>query len=271
MAAWNAAPPVVLVNGQRAAHSLVSMQAADPSLWAGLGAFETLAVYDGNVVAFDAHLARLFQSARLLGWSAAPEPTWRDMVEAAVQAWDQPKGALRLLSGPSGLAVVTLGPHPPPRLSARVVSVTWPSPPFPPATAKHTSRAGASLACSHYGCDEVVRCSAAGTVLEGTWSNVFSWDGAVLRTAPDDGEILAGITRAQLLEIAVQNGLLVVQESPLPNPTHSWFITSSLQGVVPLTHWNHLPLPPVPAALRELQSALDALVGRSTRRAASTE
>ncbi|MCU0314558.1 MAG: aminotransferase class IV, partial [Solirubrobacteraceae bacterium] len=75
-----------------------------------------------------------------------------------------------------------------------------------------------------------------GAVLEAGWANVFLLDGDRLHTAPDDGRILPGVTRARLLALAPELGLEVVEQAPALEVlagAPGLLLTSALRMAVP--------------------------------------
>jgi para-aminobenzoate synthetase/4-amino-4-deoxychorismate lyase len=73
-----------------------------------------------------------------------------------------------------------------------------------------------------------------GSVLEAAWANVWLLEGRRLSTPPADGRLLAGVTRARLLELAPSLGLEAA-ERPISlaqvRGARSLLLTSSLSLV----------------------------------------
>ena len=84
-----------------------------------------------------------------------------------------------------------------------------------------------------------------GRVLEGASSNVFAVLGEVLYTAPKDRNILAGITRDLIVELARQHGLALREEAltlaQLRGASEIW-ISSSTREMVPVTALDGQPV-----------------------------
>jgi len=261
---WSPRGPVVFVDGRQQRDTSVRLPWDDPGLAAGFGAVETLAVVDGFPVFLDRHLARLVQSCTLLGLPAPDPGAMHFQVSIALAAWGAPEGVLRIQLTAGGHSI--LGVRPASELREKVSArfVEWPAAPFPPPRAKHTSRGGAVMAPTHHGVDEIIRVDRDGSVLEGTWSNVFCVVDNTLHTCPDDGRILPGVTRAVVLELAQRRGLDTVETAPLQHtPGAGWFITSSLNGVVPIHELDGQPLAPMSPVVRALQADLLHTTGRT--------
>lgn len=253
--------PLVHVNGTPVenAHLLVAWD--DLTFSRGHGVFETLPVFAHRPVALHAHLVRLEHSCTLMG--IHPPAALRRQVEQLLAVNPYPHATLRIQVTHSGQSVIGVRPAGPRRIHASVKRLVWTTPPFPPARAKHTSRAGFTLAPGTHGVDEIIRTTPRGHALEGTWSSVFCLRAGRLRTCPDDGRILAGITRAQVIAIAAELQIPVIQRAPgPPRSGDAWFLTSSLQGVVPMSILDGVQQPPLPPVVRALRTALDQQTGR---------
>ena len=232
----------------------------DPGIAQGLGVFETIAVLDGQAVLLHAHLDRFAHGASALG---IPVPDLHELgfqVLIALSSWGGLEGVLRIQLTADGCVVLALSAPRLRRTEVSAAAVVWPAPPFPPADVKHTSRAGGLLACAAHQVDEVFRVDVDGAVLEGTWSNVFCVRGDVVYTAPLDGRILPGITRSIVVEVCSEAQVQLVQTAP-PLGDGGWFVSSSLQGVVPVTQLDGqaMSLPPL---VQQLRDAVDRRLGR---------
>jgi len=260
MSEWSPPGPVVLVDGRRQRDASVRLAFDDPGLARGEGVFETIAVLDGQAVLLHHHLDRLARGATALGLAVPDLGDLGFQVLIALSSWAHLEGVLRIQLTAHGHTILAISPARPRRSRASAVSLHWPSAPFPPANVKHTSRAGARLACQVHGVDEVLRLDDSGGVLEGTWSNAFCVRDDTVFTASLDGRILPGITRALVLEACAAAGIGVVEQAPRPGPG-GWFLSSSLQGVVPVTVLDGQQQA-VPAVVRRLRAAVDERVGR---------
>ena len=260
-------PPesLVSVDGVHHPDGLFPMSWRDSGLARGHGVFETLPVFDGRPVALEEHLQRLHQSCLLMRMPAPDLTAVAARIDTLLSAPLPSRGVLRIQITHGGRQIIGVRPAHPRPDALRAKRIIWPTPPFPPARAKHTSRAGYSLAPSAYNVDEVVRVTPGGLALEGTWSSVFCFRGGTLYTCPDDGRILPGITRSRVLSLARDVPLPVVEQAPgPPQPGDSWFLTSSLQGVVRVGCLDDIAQPPLAEPVRALRKALDAHTGRST-------
>jgi branched-subunit amino acid aminotransferase/4-amino-4-deoxychorismate lyase len=114
------------------------------------------------------------------------------------------------------------------------------------------------------GADEAVFVDGDGIVLEGTVTNVWWRSGDVLHTPSLDLGILAGVTRATLIELAPACGYRV-EEGAYPLEAllgaDEAFTSSSVREVMPLVEIDGRPLGRGPAA-DELQQALRALAAK---------
>lgn len=200
---------------QPAAHAGVSV--FDHGLTTGDGVFETMKVVAGRPFAFTRHLDRLARSARGL---ALPEPD-PDLIRRAAQELlgegrDEPPARLRItytggISPPGSergeaepTLILALAPMSPSEPSCDVVLVPWPrNERGALAGVKSTSYAENVLALNHArerGGGEAILANLAGSLCEGTGSNVFLVRGGRLATPPLAAGCLAGVTRALVLE-----------------------------------------------------------------------
>jgi branched-chain amino acid aminotransferase len=89
------------------------------------------------------------------------------------------------------------------------------------------------------GATDCVMRNAAGFLTEASTSNLFARIDGVWCTPPLDAGILAGVTRAHLLEFLPRHGERV-EERPLTAPdlqeAEEMFLSSSLRDIAPVTH-----------------------------------
>ncbi|MBO84583.1 MAG: hypothetical protein CL927_04440 [Deltaproteobacteria bacterium] len=256
---------LVSVDGTHHPDGRFPISCDDLGLSRGHGVFETLPVYDSHPSSLDAHLQRLEQSCVLMGIPAPMPAVLRTRIRGLLEASSCSHGVLRIQVTQEGRQILAVRPLGRRLDTLRARRLAWPTPPFPPARAKHTSRAGYTLAPAAHDVDEVIRTTPTGHALEGTWSSVFCFRGGTLYTCPDDGRILPGITRGHVLFLADQMTISVKEEAPgPPEPNDSWFLTSSLQGIVGIHRLDDTDQPPMPEPIRALRIALDQHTGRPT-------
>jgi para-aminobenzoate synthetase/4-amino-4-deoxychorismate lyase len=165
------------------------------------GVFETLLVRDGRLQALQRHLDRMATSVDELYGLTLPDRL-PDTVRRRASGLS---GAhrLRIDAIPGGdrlqFAVETtaLDPNRPRRYALTPVTVAGGHGPhkWRDRRALHADRGVPLLV------------DADGSVLEAAWANVWLVDGRQLSTPPADGRLLAGVTRARLLELASSLGL----------------------------------------------------------------
>jgi branched-chain amino acid aminotransferase len=249
---------ILWVNGALVDPHLPAISALDHGLTVGDGVFETLKVVDRQPFALTRHLNRLERSAAGLG---LPTPARSEVVEACgavVAAIDSP-GVHRLRitytagTGPLGsdrtgatpTLTVATSPAPGWAPEAAVVLAPWPRNERGPLVGlKTTSYADNVVALAwarERGADEAIFVNTAGSLCEGTGSNVFVvLDGAVL-TPPLGSGCLAGITRELVLEWSS------AREADLPadalDTASEVFLTSSTRDVQPVTRVGERRLP----------------------------
>jgi branched-subunit amino acid aminotransferase/4-amino-4-deoxychorismate lyase len=252
-----------------------AVRADDEALLRGRAAFETLRVYAGRPFRFDSHLERLGSSAEAIGLPPVDEATMEELAALVLAERSEADAVLRLVwtagpaeGDPAGLALLSDVPawiEEVRSRGARAVSllgvraaVPWLLP-----GVKSTSYAvnmAAEAEANRRGAEEAVFVDAHDIVLEGTVTNVWWRSSSVLFTPALDLGILAGVTRAALLELAAALGYAVEQGAyPLSDlyDADEAFTSSSVREVMPLVEIDGRPLGRGPAS-DALQGALRA-------------
>ena len=228
------------------------LHADDEALLRGRAAFETLRVYGGTPFRLAEHLDRLGVSSERIGLPVPPAGELAALAELAVGASPDRDAVLRLLwtagrehGEPLAIALVT-------RLPAgledrrargiRLVSLLGSrgDAPWLLGGVKSTSYAvnmAAESEAQRRGADDAVFVDPDGIVQEGPVTNVWWRRGHVLFTPALELGILAGVTRAVLLERAPEAGY-VVEEGAFPLSdlagADEAFTSSSVREIVPV-------------------------------------
>jgi 4-amino-4-deoxychorismate lyase len=254
------------------------LHADDLAVLRGQAVFETIRVYNGAPFRLGAHLDRLEASAQRLGLPQPDRGGFEDAIAAALASCAARDASLRLLwtagredaGEPVGLVLVsTLAPDLDDLRTRglRLAVVRWA--PGALAGAKSTSYAGnmaARDAAVRAGADDALFVSPDDVVLEAPTSNVWIREGDTVLTPPLALPLLAGVTRAALLELAPGAGYEAREESfPLARllAADEVFYSSSLREVTPVVAVDGAPVgsgTPGPAAAA-LQQALRAAAG----------
>jgi 4-amino-4-deoxychorismate lyase len=251
------------------------LHADDEGFLRGRAVFESLRVYDGTPFRLDAHLARLAASAERVGLPAPDVAGLAAAAADAVEVAGEPNVVLRLLwtsgrensGAPTGLALVSSLPPGLDELRSRglrLATVPW----FPGslAGAKSTSYAENMAAVDEAvrrGADDALLVGANGAVLEAPTSNVWFREGERLLTPSLALPLLAGVTRATLVELApeagygVEEGTFALQRLL---DSDEVFLTSSVREVMPASSIDGRAVEVGPAAA-DLQRALRAAAG----------
>lgn len=243
------------------------LRADDEALLRGRAAFETLRVYAGEPFRLAEHLARLAASAGRIGLppvdAAALEALARDALAAAAA----PEAVLRLVwtPTPTALALVSALPdHDELRARGqRLISLRGvrADEPWLLPGVKSTSYAvnmAAESEAQRRGADDAVFVDADGVVLEGPTTNVWWRRDRALFTPSLELGILAGVTRAAVIELARAAGYDVVEGAyPLAElaAADEAFTSSSVREVMPVVELDGGRIGRGPAA-DELQAAL---------------
>ena len=215
----------------------------DEAVLRGTAAFETLRVYDGRPFRLEAHLERLAGSIARLDLPPIDPGECAMLAGEAIGAAGGGELALRFFRTQRTLvATVSTLPEELEEERARGLRLRTVRIDFDPLLrgVKSTSYAfnmAARQNAERQGDDDALFVSPDGTVLEGTTANVWWREGNVLVTPDLSLGILAGVTRAALLELAEQDGRRVEQgEYPLERlvAADEAFVSSSVREVMPV-------------------------------------
>jgi branched-chain amino acid aminotransferase len=245
-----------------------TVSAYDRGFRSGEGVFETFRAYGDHVFRLDAHLQRAIAGATELGFSPGPQGELaravRRTAEANLAALDGADSALRLTV--SAGVIDPDSPFPGAPVDGPTVVVTSHRLVLDPAQHRHGVRAlavplarelphvkavsylvavTAKRRARAEGADEALLTSPDGHVLEGASTNVFAVVDGALVTPPTSSGLLAGVTRAVVLEVAARRDL-EVQVRPLPLAellaAGEAFLTATTREVVPLVGVGDRPI-----------------------------
>jgi len=249
------------------------LRADDEALLRGRAAFETIRVYGGEPFKLPEHLARLAASAERIGLPAVNTLELQELARQALDAAGAPDAVLRLIwtPTPAALALVSELPDHYAALrerGQRLISLRGirAEEPWMLPGVKSTSYAvnmAAEAEARRRGADDAVFVDAAGTVLEGPTTNIWWRRGRTLFTPSLDLGILAGVTRATVIELAgaagyqVEEGAYALTELQTAEEA---FTSSSVREVMPATELDGAPIARGRAA-DELQAALRRAAG----------
>jgi 4-amino-4-deoxychorismate lyase len=249
------------------------LPADDEALLRGRAAFETVRVYGGRPFRLAEHLERLAGSAELIGLPHANRLELEELARQALAAAAAPDSVLRLYWTPAPRALALVSPLPDHldelrQRGQRLISLRGlrADEPWLLPGVKSTSYAvnmAAESEAKRRGADDALFVDGEGVVLEGPTTNVWWRSGRTLFTPSLDLGILAGITRAVVLELAGGLGYEVEEGrhglAELAGAAEA-FTSSSVREVMPVTELDGAPLGRGPAA-DELQVALREAAG----------
>ncbi|HKP10338.1 MAG TPA: aminotransferase class IV [Gaiella sp.] len=267
-------PLAVAVSGRGLVEPDSALIAADDEGFAlGRGAFETLRIYGGRPFRLVEHLDRLAGSVERLGFSPPDRDELTELVGLVLGEAALSDGVLRLYRtpGPPGedpLSLALVSPLPTwldetRARGQRLVSLAYPrrvAPWLLPGTkcVSYATHAAATAEARRRDADDAVFVDLDETVLEGTVTNVWWREGSTLLTPALELGILAGETRAALLELAPGAGY-EVEEGVFPvgrlRQADEIFTSSSVREVMPVVALDGEPVSRGPAA-DALQTAL---------------
>jgi 4-amino-4-deoxychorismate lyase len=249
------------------------LRADDEALMRGRAAFETIRVYGGTPFKLAEHLERLAASAERIGLPDVNRLELEELAREALAASAAPEAVLRLFWTPTPLAIALVSALPEHHEALRergqrlisLRGVRADEPWLLPGV-KSTSYAvnmAAEDEARRRGADDAVFVDAEGIVLEGPTTNVWWRRGSTLFTPSLDLGILAGVTRATMLELADVLGYEVAEGhfrlEELQGADEA-FTSSSVREVMPVTELDGASIGRGPAA-DELQGALRRAAG----------
>jgi len=259
---------LIYINGALVPRRKAGISPFDRGILYGYGLFETMRSYGGRVFSLDRHLARLMHSADKIGLATSLDPAaLRQAIHKTLEANKLMDARIRLTvtagEGERGLAPPTSGMLtiivvaeelvlPPPQayedgIGAAVVSVRRNSQ-SPLAGIKSIGYLDNLLAHSEAvaaGADEAILLNERGFVAECSTSNIFLVVEGRLLTPSAESGILPGITREEVLELALNLGIKVVAgEIPLAHLIRAdeAFLTNSVVEVMPIAKVDGKPI-----------------------------
>jgi branched-chain amino acid aminotransferase len=259
----------IWIDGEWHDRASAKVSVFDHGLLYGDGVFEGIRVYSGKVFRLQDHLERIYDCAKALDLIIPiPPDEFGRVIEETVrrsglqEAYIRPivtRGVGDLGIDPrkcpkptvivivdeisiwpperyeQGLSVITAGTPIPHReaLSPRVKSLNY------------LCHAMAKLEANNAGADEALMMDASGHVAEGTGQNLFVLKRKVLRTPPLWAGILAGVTRAAVLELALAAGLSVREEQLNRFDVYTAdeaFLTGTASEIAPIRSYDGRPI-----------------------------
>lgn len=269
-------PSWASVNGHVTPAAAARISVLDHGFLFADSVYEVLRTAGGRPLFWPEHLERLRCSAARVGLPLDDAPLFDEL--AAVAARMPGESRLRLIvtrgstpDGPGNRVIIAtpLG-TPASALFPDGCTLHCVPVPAPGATVDPHTKTGdrklavnATRAAQALGFYEALRVAPDGRVLEGATSTVFGVQAGVLITPPVDAGVLAGITRAKVLEQAARLGiptrLDTFLQAELPD-LDEVFITSSSRGVVPVRQIDTLHYTAPGPITRQLAQAYQALL-----------
>lgn len=252
----------VYLNGRILPKNRAAISVDDHGFLYGDGVYETIRVRGGELFLLAEHLQRLQKSAAALRLkSPIPYSRYQDAIQKTLQANQLKEAAVRITltrgPGPYGFdprpcktptLFISAMPFagPPHRLykkgmAVAVVGIRRNHPQALPPWVKSISCLNGVLAkmeSIRLGAREALLLTGDGMLAEGSISNIFVVKSGIILTPALDGELLAGVTRGQVIQLARKAGYKV-RETRLPKgvlrTADEVFITSTLMDVMPVT------------------------------------
>ncbi len=222
--------------------------------------YEVMRTANGVPVDLSGHLRRLQGSAAAIALKLPELDTIEAAISATLEAAGNDESYLRVMvtrgKGEIGLdialagapsAIIMVRPLSLPPADAyahgvavRIVAIERTSPRALDPRAKSGNYLNNILALQEArraGAYEAIMCDSSGRVAEGSSSNLFAVRGGEITTPACEIGLLAGITRARVIDLGRRAGLSVLEGELVPEQVRGadeLFITSSLRGVLPV-------------------------------------
>lgn len=248
----------VSLNGTLVPAEEARVSVFDSGFMQGIGLFETMRAYDGRAFRLQRHLDRLLDSARELGWAVIPDPD--DLVENVQQVLSASAGADARVRLTVTTGSLHAGPEDAPRLT--IVATAAPLEKYPDECytkgvtvvvadyrqSGHDPTAGHKTT-SYFSRLASLRRAHARSAFETLWftpddylaeaaiSLVFVVRDELLLTPPLDTPVLPGITRAAVMELAVELDIPVREKALTLDDVLSseeMFLTNSMIELIPV-------------------------------------
>jgi branched-subunit amino acid aminotransferase/4-amino-4-deoxychorismate lyase len=234
---------MLILNGVLMTEAAATLPATDRALTHGLGLYETIKLDAGVPVFFEEHVTRLVQGIGALGLDKHIDKLeLAEQICRLAEANGGGHNGCRLLvtAGPPGgvsnLLVQTDRRDFPDRplrvISYRGVRVSAQYKAMTVMQSYFAQRAARAAAV-----DDALLVDGEGRIFEGATSNVFLVRGGGLITPPAEGDILPGVLRAKVEELAAAAGIPVAEAWARVadlRPDDGVLLTSSVRGVVPV-------------------------------------
>jgi branched-chain amino acid aminotransferase len=245
----------------------------------GFGVYETIRVSKGTVYFADEHCARLMESARIIGLDHAFST---DFVKTGLQELLSRNEAetcnlkVLLIGGAQAdtatLDILCLNPlFPDRKLYTEGTACTTYNYERAFPGAKTLNMLQSYLAyreAKAAGAYDALLVNRDGCITEGTRTNFFVIKDRTV-VSPPLKEILPGVTRTHMLEVAAEQGFEIVEKdtklADLPDYDGA-FLTSTPVKIVPIKSIGKHEFSPIPPALRELMSAFDKFLSEYANR-----
>ena len=237
----------------------------DHGLLYGDGVFEGIRLYHGRIFECQAHIDRLFESARQIRLTIPyTKQELADAMGETIRANNRTDGYIRLVVT-RGVGNLGVSPFTCPRPSVFIIAdeiAMYPREMYEQGMAviiastvrtaarmvspavkslNYLNNVLAKIEAVDAGVGEAIMLNEDGNVAECTGDNIFIVTDGTLVTPPPEAGILLGITRAVVLRLAEQMGIPAVEQNLKPAElyaAHECFLTGTAAEVIPVTKIN---------------------------------
>lgn len=259
-------PRWVLLGGRVRPAAAARVAMWSPAVRWGAGLYETVGCERGRPLLYQAHLRRLADGARELGWELPALPGEVQVAALLTRTGLAGPAALRLLvaAAPRGLRVVAWAERfrPPRRLrreGAALLPLELAAGPLAGVkTCDRFALRWANRRARAHACNAALLVDVDGMVRESDHANVFARIGDQVVTPPTPRRCLPGVVRGWTIRALHALGIDVAERDltvpELIGAQGAW-LTSSLEGLVPVRRVGGAELPPPTSLLARLVAA----------------
>lgn len=249
---------LIYIDGEFLPKSQAKISVFDHGFLYGDGVFEGIRSYDGKVFKLDEHIKRLYESAKSIGLDIPmSQAEMKKTILNAMRTNDLRKDAYIRVVVTRGIGDLGLDPLKCPKSSIIVIadqisiyqaeslkaitastrrnSVTALNPMIK--SLNYLNNILAKMEANRANVEEAIMLNQQGLVCEGSSDNLFIIKDRVILTPPPTADILVGITRNTVIELAIEDGINLKEEDitihELYNADEAFF-TGTAAEVMPL-------------------------------------
>ncbi len=249
---------LVYINGEFLPKSQAKISVFDHGFLYGDGVFEGIRSYNGHVFKFDEHIKRLYESAKSIGLDIPMnQENMKKTILEAIEKNDLRKNAYIRVVVTRGIGDLGLDPRKCQKPSIIVIAdqiLIYQTESLKAITASTRRNAVtalnpmikslnylnnilAKMEANRANVEEAIMLNQQGLICEGSSDNIFIIKNGVILTPPPTADILVGVTRNTVIDLATEDGIKVKEEDITTHDLYNAdeaFFTGTAAEVMPL-------------------------------------